>query len=124
MPKLGSSHSVRVVETDPHADPRWERFVAQHHHGSIYHHPSWIRALEMEYGQKGVHFVCEDPTGQILALMPTLPTRGLPLKVGGSLAGARLSSLPRTPLGGPLSTEERATVAVLQAVMRASHEKG
>ena len=52
-------------------------------------------------------------------------TRGLPFKLGGQLAGRRLSSLPRTPIAGPLSIDSQATVAVLrEAVRRVSRNAG
>lgn len=121
-----SSQTLRVAETNPQTDPRWELFVAEHPNGSIYHHPAWLEALEREYGQKGVYFVCEDSAGQILAILPMLYTRGLPCGLGRrSLTGRRLSSLPRTPVAGPLSIDSRATVALLQeAVQRVSENPG
>ena len=112
------SQNLRVVETNPRTDPRWEPFVASHPDGSVYHHPAWLGALEREYGQKGLHFACEDTDGQLLAVLPMLYTRGLPLNLGGALTGRRLSSLPRTPVAGPLSTDSRAAVAVLQEAVR------
>src|SRR5271165_1053514 len=120
-----SSHSLRVVETNPRTDSRWESFVVDHPNGSIYHHPAWLEALEREYGQQGVYFVCENAAGQVLAILPTLYTRGLPFNLGGALTGRRLSSLPRTPVAGPLSIDSRATVMLLKAaVHRVSQNPG
>ncbi len=117
--------NLRVVETNPRTDLRWESFVVEHPNGSIYHHPAWLEALEREYGQKGVYFVCEDAAGHVLAILPMLYTRGLPFNLGKPLTGRRLSSLPRTPIAGPLSIDSRATVAVLQeAVQRVSQSPG
>lgn len=114
-----TSQVLRVAEINPRTDPRWESFVAEHPNGSIYHHPAWLEALEREYGQKGVYFVCEDAAGQVLAILPMLYTRGLPWAWGrGALTGRRLSSLPRTPIAGPLSIDSRATVALLQEAVR------
>jgi hypothetical protein len=120
--KAGSL-DLRVTETNPRTDPRWESFLLDHPNGSIYHHPAWLEALEREYGQKGVYFLCENAGGQVLAILPMIHTRGLPFGLGRPLAGRRLSSLPRTPLAGPLSIDPRATVALLQtAVQRASRK--
>ena len=59
----------------------------------------------------------------MLAVMPMLYTRGLPFNLGGSTTGRRLSSLPRTPLAGPLSSDRDATVAILrEAVAKARQE--
>jgi hypothetical protein len=99
--------------------------VTAHPDGSIYHHPAWLEALEREYGQKGVYFICEDVTGQVLAILPLLYTKGLPFGLGRTLTQRRLSSLPRTPVAGPLSLDSRATIAVLQeAVLLASRTPG
>lgn len=99
--------------------------MAGHPNGSIYHHPAWLEALEGESGQKGVYLSCVDAADRVLAILPMIYTRGLPFKLGGELAGRRLSSLPRTPIAGPLSIDSRATVAVLrEAVLRVSQKRG
>ncbi len=59
-----------------------------------------------------------------MAAMPMMYTRGLPFNIGGSLTGSRLSSLPRTPLAGPLSKDDRATVAILKAALSKVREQG
>lgn len=117
--------TLRVVETNPEADPRWGTFLLQHPNGSIYHHPAWLMALEREYGQKCVYLICENASGQILAILPLMHTRGFPFHWGGALTGCRLSSLPRTPIAGPLSIDSHATVAVLrEAIRRVSQQTG
>jgi hypothetical protein len=108
---------VRVVETDPRTDPRWEPFVAAHPEGTIYHHPFWIAALEEESRQPGVHLACEDSAGRLTGILPLLYTRGLPLNFGDLLTGRRLSSLPRTPVAGPLSITREATTALIHAAI-------
>ena len=120
-----SSQTLRVTETNPQTDPRWESFVTGHPNGSIYHHPAWLGVLEGEYGQKGVYLSCVDAADRVLAILPMIYTRGLPFNLGGAVAGRRLSSLPRTPVAGALSIDSRATVAVLQeAVRRVSQKPG
>lgn len=114
---MNSSDGLRVLETDPDTDPRWEPFIQAHPEGTIYHHPAWLKALGEEYGQKTLHLACEDNDGQLLAVLPMLYTRGIPFNVGGALAGRRLSSLPRTPLGGPLSKHREAMAAVVRAAV-------
>lgn len=117
--------ALKVIETNPGTDPRWEAFLLKHPEGSIYHHPAWLEALKREYRQEGVCFVCEDAARQVLGILPVLYTRGVPFGLGGTLTGRRLSSLPRTPLGGPLSVDSRATVALLQeAIHRVSQNPG
>jgi len=124
-PPLASSQALRVVETDPSTDARWAAFVLNHPDGSIYHHPAWLQALEREYSQKGVYLACEDAHGKFSGVLPLVYTRGLPFGLGKPLTGRRLSSLPRTPLAGPLSTNSRATATLLQeAVCRVRNSPG
>jgi CelD/BcsL family acetyltransferase involved in cellulose biosynthesis len=118
------TQKLRVVRTNPVTDPRWETFVNEHPNGSIYHHPAWLQALQQEYGQEGVFLICEDAHGHIRAILPLLYTKGLPFGLGTHLTGRRLSSLPRTPLAGPLSVDERATAALLQAAVQLISQQG
>jgi len=115
-----SAARIRVFQTEPQSDGRWEAFVNSHPNGTIYHHPAWINVIQREYGQSGEHLACEDEGGRLLAVLPMFHTKGLPSNLGGRLTGRRLSSLPRTPLAGPLSKNRDATVAILrEAVSRA-----
>ncbi len=108
---------LRVALANPHVDPRWEAFVLAHPEAGIYHHPAWLAALEREYGQQPMHLACEDPGGALVAVLPLLQTRGVPFRLGGPLAARRLSSLPRTPVCGPLFTNPEAAAAVLEAAV-------
>jgi hypothetical protein len=110
-------------ETNPQLDPRWESFVRQHPDASIYHHPAWLAALQLEYEQRGVYLICEDSGGELLGLFPLMYTRGLPFSKGRWLMEARLASLPRTPLAGPLTTDPHATALLLQEALRRASGK-
>lgn len=110
---------------DIRSDSRWERFVSAHPDASIYHHPAWLLALESEYRQRCVTLACEDETGQVTAVLPLLPTKGLPLKFGPVEGGRRFSSLPRTPSAGPLALNEQSERAIVKyAVEMACSESG
>ena len=117
------SRKFHVRETNPHTDPRWESFVMRHPAASIYHHPAWLAALEQEYKQQSVYLICEDDGGELHGLFPLMYTRGLPLSKGRQLAGARLASLPRTPLAGPLTNDPQASMLLLQEAVRRAAEK-
>jgi hypothetical protein len=108
---------LRVVEADFRNDPRWLDFLSSHPNALIYHHPGWLAALEAEYGRKCVALACEGTDGEFLGILPLLPTRGLPLQVSRNRTGRRLSSLPRTPLAGPLASSDRVMEALLRAAM-------
>lgn len=115
---LSTETTLRVVKVDFRNDPRWEAFVTSHPGASIYHHPAWLAALESEYGQKCVGLACVDPLGEIQAILPLFYTRGLPAFLGGPRSRRRLSSLPRTPLAGPLALNPRAADLVLKEAKR------
>jgi hypothetical protein len=51
-------------------------------------------------------------------------TRGLPLGLGGASAGRRLSSLPRTPVAGPLGTSETVVQALVEAALARARSAG
>lgn len=116
---------LRVIEIDPETDPRWEDFMSSHPKGLIYHHPSWLWVLEREYGRRPVALACEGSDGQFHGILPLLPTRGLPFQIGGWRAGRRLSSLPRTPIAGPLALDNQAAEVLLRtAIERTQRESG
>ncbi|MFZ1130804.1 MAG: hypothetical protein WAN38_08530, partial [Terriglobales bacterium] len=64
---------LQTFELDYRNDPRWDAFVSWHPDGLIYHHSSWLIALEEEYGQKCVSLACADSGGQIRAVLPLFP---------------------------------------------------
>src|SRR5579884_2339691 len=119
------SVKLRVTEINPWEDLRWEAFVLAHPNGTIYHHPAWLKALEREYPQRAAFFACQDQDGNLFGILPLMYTRGLPFCGGRPLAGPRLSSLPRTPIAGPLAIDQSVAAELLrEAVRRTSAEPG
>src|SRR5918911_2654412 len=106
----GASGTLRTIEVDAQVDPRWEAFVVAQPHGLIYHHPAWLQVLEEAYGCKPVSLACEDADGQLVGILPLFHTRGL-------FTGCRLSSLPHTPLAGPLARDVQAMAALVRAAV-------
>lgn len=104
---------LHVCEVDFHHDPRWEAFVISHPESTIYHHPGWLTALEQEYGKRVLGLACLDSLGRVFGVLPLMQTRGLPFNWGTQIVGRRLSSLPRTPVAGPLSLNDKATRMLL-----------
>ena len=105
----------RVIEADYRNDPRWVEFLSSHRDALIYHHPGWLAALEEEYGRKCTALACEGPDGRFHGILPLMRTRGLPWRLPGHAVGKRLSSLPRTPLCGPLAASGQALAALIEA---------
>ncbi len=112
-----SEPTLRLIQINPVSDPRWERFVESHPKALIFHHPAWIEVLEREYGRPCIGLACEDDQGTLLGVLPLSKTRGLPLLGRDSNTGARVSSLPRTPVAGPLSTSPEAMATLLRAAI-------
>lgn len=106
---------LRVVELDPRCDPRWETFVAQHPEGSVFHHPAWIEALARGSVRRPVYLACADAEGRLLGVLPLLETPGFWFNLGPQFLGRRLSSLPRTPMAGPLTLSSQATGMLVHA---------
>ena len=98
-------------------DRAWGAFVAAHPDGLIYHRPEWLHLLQGEYGGRVTCLVCRDATGEIQGVLPLAWTKGLPF-VSGAHTGRRLSSLPRTPVAGPLATDDRACGALIEAALQ------
>jgi len=111
------SRTRSVVQIDTTTDPRWEAFVASHPDALVYHHPAWLQVLEREYGRRPLGLACEDAEGRLVGVLALLHTRGLPLGGGGSRTGRRLSSLPRTPVAGPLAADPTAAAALVRAAV-------
>ncbi len=117
--------TLQVREVDFRKDSRWLEFLSGHPDALIYHHPAWLSALEKEYGRKCVALACEDGEGRLQGILPLLPTQGLPLSLSRHQIGRRLSSLPRTPLAGPLAKSREAAAALVQAALdRVRREPG
>ena len=111
-----SVSTLRVIEIDSQTDPRWEAFVSTSPRGLIYHHPAWLQVLQEAYGYKPAHIACEDANGQLRGILPLFSMRGL-------LSGHRLSSLPRTPVAGPLAHNDEAMAFLMQAAVERVRDK-
>lgn len=122
---MNSASALRVREVDFKVDPRWNAFVSRHQDALIYHHTSYLSALESEYGQRCRALVCEDDSAQLRAVLPLFHVDGLPFRLGRSTGRRRLSSLPRTPIAGPLAADDAAMAAILNhAVQLVAGEPG
>ena len=115
--------TMRIVEINFKSDPRWDDFVTGHPDGLVYHHSRWLSALQHEYGQTPVALAYEDKHRHLHGVLPLMYTKGLPFRLGGAAAARRLSSLPRTPVAGPLAFDPQTTVALLEGALEHVHER-
>jgi hypothetical protein len=107
---LKSASPLRVVELNATTDRRWESLLRSIPHGLIYHHPAWVEVLEEAYGYQPINLGCEDANGQLRGVLPLLKMRGL-------FSGRRISSLPRTPVAGPLAFDAQAMTILVGAAV-------
>jgi hypothetical protein len=119
----GETRPVRVVEIDPR-DPRWDAYVETSRAATVFHHSGWITALEQENNQRLITLACLDVDGGFIGVLPLAVTRGLPFGLGGAGAEPRLSSLPRTPVAGPLASNPESMRALVEAAISQAQHSG
>jgi hypothetical protein len=112
--------SVSVAGAD--LDLKWEEFLVSHPEGTIYHHPLWLKVMEEESGQEVLKLVCTNDENEIVGIFPLQKTKGFPFGLGGVPGSKRLSSLPRTPIGGPLTIDELATAKLIEKAVNVVSE--
>jgi len=98
---------LRTFELEPE-DPAWAEFAAGHPQALPYHHPSWVRVLREAFGYGNATLGCADSTGRLRGILPLLEKKSI-------LTGLRLSSLPHTPVAGPLASDADSLRALLSA---------
>jgi hypothetical protein len=113
-----ASTPLRLIEIDPAGDARWDAYVESHRDGLVFHHSSWLSALRREYDRRPVGLAVEDPEGMLRGILALMSTRGLPGARAGGAAGPRLSSLPRTPVAGPLGDDPAALVLLVRGAVQ------
>lgn len=115
--QLISPGKLRVGAIDFRNDKRVIPFISSHPSALIYHHPGWLTALQEESGQECWMLGCEADDGSLCGIMPLAYTRGLPFNIANHQTKRRISSLPRTPFVGPLSTNSEATRLLVGAAI-------
>jgi CelD/BcsL family acetyltransferase involved in cellulose biosynthesis len=107
-----------VIDVDPRTDARWDDFVRAHPDALVYHRSVWLQVIERAYGHEPRCLACEGSDGSFHGILPLFHTHGL-------LTGRRFSSLPHTPVGGPLTRDDDAARALLQGAReRVDREPG
>lgn len=100
----------RIVSIDPERDPRWGPWVSSRPDGLVYHHPAWVRAIRLAYGYECACLGYEDRGGRLRGVLPLLARSGV-------LSGRGLSSLPHTPIAGPLAEHPEVAAHLLRAAL-------
>ena len=114
---ISKEQSYIVKEVKTGSDEKWIEFILRNSECSIYYHPAWLKVLEEETNQKIIKLACLDDREQLVGILPLQFTRGVPLGLGGRPGTKRISSLPRTPVGGLVaSNNEVADILVSKAI--------
>jgi len=109
--------TVNVKIIDPVLDKRWDRYVACHHNGSLYHSSSWKEVLRKSFGYRPIHFVAVDEKEDIIGCAAFVA-------IQSHLTGSRLVSLPFADYCEILSDNLSSERAILKAVLeKADHLK-
>ena len=110
-----SLYKLLILQKEDEKDNlAWDNFVNVHADATVYHLSDWLNVLQKESGQEVLRLVCKDEEGNIVGILPLQYTRGFPFGFGGIPGIKRLSSLPRTPIGGPLALDEKVSCLLLQ----------
>ncbi|MGA2782359.1 MAG: GNAT family N-acetyltransferase [Smithella sp.] len=113
-----------ISEATPEIDQEWCDFISERSDATIYHHPAWLMVLQNETKQPVLRLVCRDENARLVGVYPLQYTLGVPLGLGGILAAKRLSSLPRTPIGGPIAVNNVVEAMLVKKAIEISGKNG
>ena len=109
--------AIVVTEVDPLADPGWDAFVRAHPQGRAQHLSAFARILRVAYRFTPRYLAAHDAGGRLAGVMPLVEHRG-------ALRGARLESLPKARIGGPLASDGAAYAALVEAACERAATRG
>jgi len=104
-----------VVEVDPLADGRWDRFVLAQRAACGHHLAAWAEILRDCYGFKPRYLALED-AGALVGVLPLVHS-------GRRLSGPRLSSLPTSKSAGPLGLDVEGERELLRCAGEIGHRE-
>lgn len=103
--RADSFHYARLSDADV---PAWERFVAAHPRGSIYHSAKWASLIEDVFGHETRYWLARDPSGQLAGVLPLV-------RLKSRLFGDYQVSMPYFNYGGALGLSEEIEAQLMQA---------
>ena len=114
--------TITYLSKNKSIDKQWDAFVKQHPEGTIFHLTDYLSCLQSESGEELYKIACVDDSNNIVGIFPLLSTKGFPFKIGGLVGSSRLSSLPRTPTGGPLASSSRIMINLLDESIKIQNQ--
>ena len=115
---INQNNIFKISEETSAIDQEWTEFISKINAATIYHHPAWLTVLEQESKQKILRLVCKNNSEKIVGVLPLQYTKGFPFGLGGLPGKKRLSSLPRTPIGGPIASDDAAAEMLIQRAVQ------
>lgn len=112
------SVKYKIEQIDHSFDDQWVELLSSIDDTVFYQHPCWLKALETEYGQTPVILGAFDSEEKLTGVLPMLSSKGFPFGIGGIAAVKRISSLPRTPVCGPVSSSVEIKKLLLEAASK------
>ncbi len=103
--------TLKISYIDPTTDSRWDQFLNDQKHGTIFHTSAWARVIKDTYGYLPHYYILEDEAGKIKAAMPFY-------LVQSRLTGKRLVSLPFSDYCWPLGDEVGDIKLILDSVKK------
>jgi hypothetical protein len=91
--------------------------VQSHPEGTVFHHSAWMRVLTYSSTRQPICLACVDEVGAIHGVLPLLKTPGFWCNLGPQTLKRRISSLPRTPVTGPLALDPGSANLLVQAAI-------
>jgi FemAB-related protein (PEP-CTERM system-associated) len=101
---------------DSRADALWYAYVARHANATIFHEPTWCRAVEHVFGHRGHHLLARRD-GDVVGVLPLVEVRSL-------LAGRLLVSVPYGTYGGILADDAATCQALADEAIRLTQTSG
>ncbi len=105
---MGAQNTITCRRSRPEDAEGWDRFVANHPDGSLYHLSRWGPLVERVFGHATLYWTARSPEGAIAGVLPAVRLRSL-------LFGDYLVSLPYFNYGGALGRDAPVEEALMGA---------
>lgn len=86
-------------------DKRIIPFLLQNKRASVYHHPAWLKGIQMTFNHRAFYLIEEDENNNIIGLIPFV-------NINSVFTGNRLVSLPFSTYCDPLISEKKIPSAI------------
>lgn len=100
---------MRIDIIDPTIDSRWEQFIKEQKHSTIFHTSAWAKVIKSTHGFSPRYYILENENGQFQAAIPTY-------YIKSRLTGNRLICLPFSDNCFPILNNEDDILVLLNTI--------